>query len=1508
MKKIISISILFFIPFISLAQSVIKQHTPEKIKLKGLEKRKSDESKTLEVSQHTTSSENSSAKPGIVLGSKPYDLAKAEGKLAHYEIIHKPGKKTTVIKTEYKPGGTTTSSLTPCDIVPPGTTNPFPVDPTVDDQTYYDENGVYIQLPFTFCFYGNSYTEVNYSSNGNIQFPPTNNAAFSSVGFPAPNDQMIAPFWADLDNRGVGQYLIDVFPTYAVFTWTNCGYYNSHTDKTNSFQMVITDGLDPMLPPGKNVGFYYGSMQWTTGDASDGVNGFPDPAVTPAIPATVGMNAGNGIDYFLIGRFGQPGSFYDGPLGADDGVSWLDGKTFFFNACPPIGANNEPIPTLLGYCDTVRVCGNDTVYVKNTFIAPEVNQTVSVTATAPTLGSAFSYSVLPNTNSTDIYMIVDGSQATGGYHTITMTATDNGTPPQSAVQQMFIYVDQASVNNLNGTIVTTPTTGACPGAVITASVQVNGGAPGGYLWSNNATTSTTTYTTVMPADSLIFVTLTSGQCQKTIVGDININPVPVPVVLGNTSFCNGNASSTVLTVTNTLNPAAQAPYTYNWTGTGISGATNTETVNATGGTYTVTITNQFGCSATATTSVTMYESPSFTLSSTNAVQGGSVYCVNQDTARIFIGFGSGGAANCGLANSPCVTSNTFQVGTGTTNGSTTAYTPYNGIWESGKHQYIIPASELLAAGISAGKLNSLAFNVTNTNGNSTTFDNFSIKLKCVNYTSFPSSGSVVMDNVGLTQVYGPVTANTTVGWNTYSFTQPYLWDGTSNLLVDVCFFNPNWDGNISVQYTAMGYTASRVLYDDAVDQCPLNDDSNTNSATSVNRPNIIFGNCLAQQSGSQFNIAITPTLGVSIPAANDSIKIDLPSTPGTTCYTVTLTNPIGNCTKDTIICVQALQGITQGTLTASSYSVCPNQTLTLSAQGALTSYTIQYTDVNGPNSVVNNSVTITAPTAVGPYTYTLMATGPCGGPLTAFTNTINVLQGVTQATLDVSPVSVCPGNTITLSALGALSTYTILYTDQNGTTQSSVNTPVTFIASSTATPVFGTHTYTLMAEGLCNGPLTAFTNSVNVIQGTTQGTLAVSNATLCPGSSVTLNALGTLATYTIMYTDQNGTLQSSVNAPATFVPSSIAQPLFGIHTYTLMAEGPCSGPLTAFTNTLEVIQGVTNATLVATPSVVCIGSPVSLSSIGSLSTYTITYNNGSLINSVNNPVSFNSAVPGLNVYTLTAQGFCSAPINTYTASVQVNPKLNLSIAPMADITKCLNTSVTLTANVASSAAEPYTYLWTPAIGTNTNPTYTVTSNITNTYVVTVNGNCANTATASVVVSNFTDNLTVSILDSASVCANTEFSLNSNVSGGRPVYNYNWILFPASTIGNNTSSLSSVAPEVQGTYTVMLTVTDSCGYTDFTTQEITVLPPCDIVIPNVITANNDGKNDVFIVKNLEYHPNSVFTVFDRWGKKIYENSNYQNNWRAEGLNDGTYFYTLEVPDDKKYNGFIQVFKQ
>ncbi len=297
-----------------------------------------------------------------------------------------------------------------------------------------------INLPFVFQLYGQNHTQAFININGNISFG-TYYGAFSASGFPVNNFAMVAPFWADVDLRGPGAgnniVRYKVTPTALYVNWINVGYFSMQTDKVNNFQVIITNTNDPVVPNGANVSFCYKDMQWTTGSASSGVNGFG------GIPANVGANRGNGIDYIQFGRFDQPGMAYDGPFGANDGVDWLDDKYFTF-ATDLTTANIPPVVTSQSVCDSMVLCVGETATMEIVFLSPEPNQTTIATSSAPTLSN---YDIISNTQGITATILTEFTPLPidVGYHIVTFEATDNGVPAMTTTYQVIVEVQQGDV-------------------------------------------------------------------------------------------------------------------------------------------------------------------------------------------------------------------------------------------------------------------------------------------------------------------------------------------------------------------------------------------------------------------------------------------------------------------------------------------------------------------------------------------------------------------------------------------------------------------------------------------------------------------------------------------------------------------------------------------------------------------------------------------------------------------------------------------------------------------------------------------------------------------------------------------------------------------------------------------------------------------------------------------------------------------------------------------------------
>lgn len=110
----------------------------------------------------------------------------------------------------------------------------------------------------------------------------------------------------------------------------------------------------------------------------------------------------------------------------------------------------------------------------------------------------------------------------------------------------------------------------------------------------------------------------------------------------------------------------------------------------------------------------------------------------------------------------------------------------------------------------------------------------------------------------------------------------------------------------------------------------------------------------------------------------------------------------------------------------------------------------------------------------------------------------------------------------------------------------------------------------------------------------------------------------------------------------------------------------------------------------------------------------------------------------------------------------------------------------------------------------------------------------------------------------------------------------------------------------GIYTVCMLASTQFGCSDTICKEILVIP-ADLILPNVISPNGDGSNDALFFQYLDQYPTNKLTIFNRWGNLIYEKDNYTNDWKAEGVSDGAYYYVLTLPGDKNYGQFLHVMR-
>jgi gliding motility-associated-like protein len=110
----------------------------------------------------------------------------------------------------------------------------------------------------------------------------------------------------------------------------------------------------------------------------------------------------------------------------------------------------------------------------------------------------------------------------------------------------------------------------------------------------------------------------------------------------------------------------------------------------------------------------------------------------------------------------------------------------------------------------------------------------------------------------------------------------------------------------------------------------------------------------------------------------------------------------------------------------------------------------------------------------------------------------------------------------------------------------------------------------------------------------------------------------------------------------------------------------------------------------------------------------------------------------------------------------------------------------------------------------------------------------------------------------------------------------------------------------GTYEVCLIIESITGCKDTICDTIEIIPP-ELTTPNVISPNGDNQNDVLYFEYLPFFGVSHLMVFNRWGMKVYESKDYQNNWDGGNCVDGTYYYVIEIPGGKVYTRTLSIFR-
>ena len=229
--------------------------------------------------------------------------------------------------------------------------------------------------------------------------------------------------------------------------------------------------------------------------------------------------------------------------------------------------------------------------------------------------------------------------------------------------------------------------------------------------------------------------------------------------------------------------------------------------------------------------------------------------------------------------------------------------------------------------------------------------------------------------------------------------------------------------------------------------------------------------------------------------------------------------------------------------------------------------------------------------------------------------------------------------------------------------------------------------------------------------------------------------------------------------------------------------------------------------------------------------------------------------------------------------------------------------VRIGAAINATAANSFTFAWTPVIGLN-NPTAhnpIATPSVPTQYSLIVSdGLCPNNISQVIVtpfMPPYADASKDTTIDEGATI--TLHGTGGNLFWWQPDYNIKY--------GNTINP--DVWPITTTTYTLYTEDSHKCSSSD--TVRVTVIPGNVLFFYSAFTPNADGDNDVFYIGNIDKFPDNNLKIYNRYGKLIYSATNYANDWNGTYLGNlvptGVYFYILDTGTDKKYRGSVTILR-
>lgn len=1051
-----------------------------------------------------------------------------------------------------------------------------------------------------------------------------------------------------------------------------------------------------------------------------------------------------------------------------------------------------------------------------------------------------------------------------------------------------------STSSVSVTVNTNPTANAGNGGPYCAGQTIALNSSGGnfYAWSGpNSYSSALQNPTIINATTgmagTYYVTVTNaGNCTATNSTVVTVNSNPSPNASNTGPYCEGQIMQ--------FNATGGTSYSWSgpggWTSTGAM-PTRPGASSSTAGLYTVTVTGTGNCTATTTTTVTLYNNPTPSASNTGPYCPGETIELNATGGTGYswtgpLSFTSSvpsptrPSATTAMAGVYTVTVTSSDGCTATT--TTTVVVNNNPTANAGPDASIPNGTSTTLSGSATGGSGSYSYSwspaglLQNAGDPSPQTVNLSASTTFTVTVTDLSTGCTGTDQVVITVTGGPLSVSVSANPGTIC----------SGQAVQLTAQGSGGAGTYTYVWSSSPAGFSSTIYNPIVNPTvtttyyvTVSDGSNTTTGSTTvtvnSNPSATAGN------GGPYCIGNTIQLNSSGGTSYSWFGPDgwtsssqSPNRPGSTSvmagtYTVTVTNSDG-CTATATTTIVLNNNPTAFASNDGPY--CAGENIELSATGG---NTYNWSGPGGWSSTQQDPTRANATLAMaGLYSVTVVDGNSC----TAVANT--------TVTVNANPVveagnnqAIAYGTTTVLNAYasGGSGNYSYSWSPSALLTNSSVPNPQTMSLTITTT-------YTVTVTDMVTG----CTSSDNVTISITGGPLTLSvDATptqICVGETVQLmaNISGGTGSYTYTW----------ASIPAGFT-SSLQNPLDSPTSTTTYTVTVSDGFNTTSSSTTVVVNPLPVAAASNTGPYCADGvTVINLSSSGG--TQYAWSGPGGYISAQPSPVITPASVTTAGTYTVTVT-------NSYGCTDTATTLVEVSDLPLAQASTnsqyCYGDTIELFASggVSYEWAGPGTFTSTeqnPGIF----PADSLNSGI---YIVTVTGSGGCSDTASVTV-YYPGNMNISGLVSIDDATNTG-TIDITVTGGTSPYQFIW------SDGSTNEDIQSL---FSGTYVVTVTTSDLCKGS----QSFSVDIP--LIIPNVITPNDDGKNDDFEILNIGAYEDVTIEIFNRWGDPVFKFkgtgiSYYEkeNRWNGKDngkpLPMGSYLYIIHINEMDPVTGAVLV---